>query len=124
MDGDRESFADIVAAGKFRHERPSFSSPSVAPERHGRLLLSRLAGPSGFRPLRKINRSSEIVRPLPRSSPGPGEQAPLASGVPREKQGRKGEETVTEEIKARQTAEKATSVVVSGQAGRDKQRVP
>jgi hypothetical protein len=35
--------------------------------------------------------------------------------VPREKRGRKGENTVTEEIKTRQTAEETTSAVESGQ---------
>jgi hypothetical protein len=35
--------------------------------------------------------------------------------VPREKRGRKGEKTVTEEIKARQTAEETRSTVESGQ---------
>jgi hypothetical protein len=38
--------------------------------------------PSGFWLLRKISRASEIFRPLQKSSPGPGEQAPLALGCP------------------------------------------
>ena len=101
------------------HSRPNDDSNlwmNILPYVRSKGLTDLWAAKRWFKSGQSILQVTRPFRHLQKSSPWPGEQAPLAFGCPARRRAER-EKTVTEEIINRQTAAESTSAVPSGQKG-------